>query len=142
MPSRAIEQEHGVCALCDMARYLVDVDLHGERVGEWQGERVALAVRRADSAEQVGVLVALVGWLARTRSTSGPLTDEAVLLTDAGIVLEPYLYRRTARQTGKMGAQRAREVFLYASMIPASCLGCRGRAEMCEKPIFFNSVPT
>lgn len=109
-----------MCALGDIARYLIDVELHGERVGEWQSKRGALAVRRADSAKQIGALVALVGWLARARSTSGPLTHEAVLLADAGLILEPYLYRSSTRQVGKMGAQRAREAFLYASMISTS----------------------
>ena len=142
MPSRAIQQQNGVRALCDMARYLSNVKLHGERVGKGKRERRARAARRADRAEQIGVLIALVGWLARPRSTPGPLTNEAIFLTDAGLVLEPYFHRRVARQIGKMGAQRAREVFLYASMISASCPGWRGRAEMCEKPIFFKSVPT
>ena len=34
MPSGSIEQQNGVCALGDVARYLVEVKLHGECVGD------------------------------------------------------------------------------------------------------------
>ena len=36
MPSGSIEQQNGVCALGDVARYLVEVKLHGECVGDGQ----------------------------------------------------------------------------------------------------------
>ena len=99
------------------------MELHGLGVGEGQGERRADAARRADGAEQVGALVALVGRLARPRAAPGPLPDEAVLLADPGLVLEPDLDRRALGQVGEMRLQRAREVFLNASMISASCAG-------------------
>src|SRR6202050_4702524 len=41
---------------------------------------------RADGAEQIGAVVALVGRLARARSPSRPLPHEAVVLADAGLV--------------------------------------------------------
>jgi hypothetical protein len=41
---------------------------------------------RADGAEQIGVVVALVGRLARARSPSRPLPHAAVVLADAGLV--------------------------------------------------------
>ena len=41
MPSGAIEQQNGMCALGDMARYLVEVKLHGECIGDGQCERCA-----------------------------------------------------------------------------------------------------
>ena len=74
MPSGAIEQQHGVCARCDTARDFVEVELHRLGVGVGQGERRADAVGGADGAEQVGVVVALIGGLARPGSASGPLT--------------------------------------------------------------------
>lgn len=98
-------------ALGDVARYLVEMLLHGPGVDKRQGELSALAAGRADRAEQVGGFVALVGVLARSRPASGPLAHEVVLLTDPGFVLEPYLDRRSGRQLGQMGAQRARKVF-------------------------------
>jgi len=63
--------------------------LHGECVSDGQCERRAFAARRTDRAKEIGALVTLVGRLARSRSASSPLADEAILLTDAGLVLEP-----------------------------------------------------
>ena len=112
MPSGAIEQQNGVCALGDVARYLVEVKLHGECVGDGQCERRAFTARRADRAEEIGVIVTLVGRLTRSRSASSPLADEAILLADAGLVLEPDFDRGFLRQIRQMNAQRARKVFL------------------------------
>ena len=89
MPSGSIEQQNGVCALGDVARYLVEVKLHGECVGDRQCERRAFTPRRADRAEEIGVVVTLVGRLARSRSASSPLADEPILLADTGLILEP-----------------------------------------------------
>jgi hypothetical protein len=112
MPSGAIEQQNGVCALGDVARYLIEVKLHGECVGDGQCERSTFTARRTDCTEEIGIIVTLVGRLARSRSTSSPLADEAVLLTDAGLVLEPDFDRGFLRQIRQMNTQRARKVFL------------------------------
>jgi hypothetical protein len=63
------------------------VKLHRLGVGEGQREGGADAARRTNCAEQKGALVALVGGLARSRSTLGPLLDTAVFLIEAGFVL-------------------------------------------------------
>ena len=42
MPSGSIEQQNGVCAISDVARYLIEVKLHGECVSDGQCERRAL----------------------------------------------------------------------------------------------------
>ena len=99
-------------SLSDVARDFVEVELHRFGVGIGQRERRADAARRADGAEQIGVVVALVGRLARPGSPSGPLPDLAVLLADAGLVLEPDLDGRSRRQIGQMRLQRRAEVFL------------------------------
>jgi hypothetical protein len=112
MPSGAIEQHNSVCAFGDVARNLVEVKLHGECIGDGQCERCTFAAHWADRAEEIGALVALVGRLARSRSALRPLADEAVLLTDAGLVLEPDFDRSVLWQIGQMGAQRAGKVFL------------------------------
>ena len=52
-------------------------------VGERQRQRRALAARRTDCAEEIGVFIALVGRLARPRSASCPLPHKTVLLADA-----------------------------------------------------------
>jgi len=100
MPAGAVHQYDGMRALGDMVADLVEMELHGFGIGVGQGQRGAGAPGRADGAEQVGVLVALVGRLSGTCSASGPLPDLAVLLAYAGFVLEPDLYRRAGRQVG------------------------------------------
>ena len=111
MPSSAVEQLHGVGALGDVTRDFVEVELHRLGVSIGQGERRADAAGWTDGAEQIGVVIALVGGLARPRSALGPLSDLAVLLADASLVLEPNFDRRRFRQAVEMSAQRAREVF-------------------------------
>ena len=115
-------------ALGDMAGDFLEMELHGLGVGEGQRKRGPDAARGTNGAEQIGALVALIGGLARPRSSPGPLPHEAVLLADAGFVLEPDFDRRRCRQAVEMGAQRARKVFLNASTIRPSWAGWRGRA--------------
>jgi hypothetical protein len=88
------------------------MQLHHLRVDIGERERRALAPGRTDRAKQIGVFVALIGGLTRTCSTPSPLTDQAVLLADAGLVLEPDLDGRLRRQIGQMRLQRRGEVFL------------------------------
>ena len=129
-------------ALCDVAGDFLEVKLHRLGVGEGQRERGPDASGGTNGAKEIGAFVALIGGLARPRSSPGPLAHEAVLLADAGFILKPDLDRRRRRQTVEMGAQRAREVFLKASTIRSSWAGWRGRALMWEKPSFLRSLPT
>ena len=64
------------------------MELHGVGVGVRQDQRRAGSACGTDSAEQIGVFVALVGRLAWSRSAPGPLPDAAILLADAGLVLK------------------------------------------------------
>src|ERR1700744_5538833 len=72
---------------------LVEVELHGFGVGVRHGEGRSSSACRTDGSEQIGALVALIGWLARSRPRLRPLSHDAVLLTDARLVLEPDLDR-------------------------------------------------
>jgi hypothetical protein len=99
-------------ALGDVERYLFDVELHHLGIGEGQRQSRADASGRADRAEEIGVLVALVGGLDGPRSLARPLPDEAVLLADPRFVLEPDLDPALARYALEVGRERAREVFL------------------------------
>src|SRR5271167_2776322 len=101
----------------DVTRDFVEVELHHGSVGVGQREGRADAAGRADRAEQIGVVVALVGGLARTRPAPGPLPNLAVLLADTGLVFKPDFDRRRLRQSVDMSLQRAREVFLKASTV-------------------------
>jgi hypothetical protein len=60
----------------------VDVKLHHVGVGVGRRQGGSDAPRRADRAEQIGVIVALVGGLSPTCPAPGPLANLAVLLTD------------------------------------------------------------
>jgi hypothetical protein len=112
MPARAVEQQHGVGALGDMEGDLVDVELHHVGVGEGQRQRSADAPRRADRPKEIGALIALVGGLAGSRPLARPLPDDAVLLADAGLILEPDLDGLAPGYMADVGRERAREVFL------------------------------
>ncbi len=127
--------------LGNMEGYLVDVQLHHVGVGMWQRQRRADASRRADCTEQIGVLIALIGRLGGPRSALRPLPDKAILLADPCFVLEPDLDLLASGYTREMAAKRAGPVFLKASMTSPSCLGCRGRALMWEKPSALSNLP-
>jgi hypothetical protein len=110
VPSGSVEKQHGVGALGDIARDFVEVKLHHVGVGIGQGEGRPDAAGGANRAEQIGVVVALVGGLPGSRSAPGPLPNLAVLLADAGLVLKPDFDRRRLRQAFEMSLQRARKV--------------------------------
>lgn len=123
MPSGPIENQNGVGARGDMAGDLIEMKLHGFGIGIRQRQRGTNSASRTDGAKEIGVLIALVGWLAGPRPASGPLSDNAVLLTDTSFILEPDFQRCCLRQADEMSTQRAREVFLNAAMVSASCPG-------------------
>ena len=64
MPSRSDEQQHGMRPPPHRAADLVEVELHGFRVGVRHGQPRTDAAGQAHRAEQGGVLIALVGGLA------------------------------------------------------------------------------
>jgi hypothetical protein len=97
------------------------VELHHVSVGVGQHEGRPDAAGRADRAEQIGVVVALVGGLPWPRSAPGPLPNLAVLLADAGLVFKPDFDRRRLGQAVDMSLQRAREVLWNGPpLVPAS----------------------
>jgi hypothetical protein len=120
VPSGAVEEQNSVGALGDGARDFVEMELHHVGVGVGQREGRPDAAGRADRAEQIGVVLALVGGLPWPRPAPGPLPNLAVLLADAGLVLKPDFDRRRLRQSVEMSLQRVREVFLKASTIRSS----------------------
>jgi hypothetical protein len=109
-----------VGALGDVARDFVEMKLHHGRIGVGQREGRPDAAGRADRAEQIGVVIALVGGLPWPRPASGPLQDKAVLLADTGLVFKPDFDRRRLGQAVDMSVQHAREVFLKASTVRSS----------------------
>jgi hypothetical protein len=74
-----------------MAADLAQMQLHGFSIGPWQREDCAFAASRTDGAEEIHVLVALIGWLAGTGALLRPQADFAVLLSQSCFVLETNL---------------------------------------------------
>ena len=107
-------------ASSDVARDFVEVKLHHVGIGKRERQGRADAAGRADRAEEIGAVIALVGGLSGPRSAPGPLPDQAVLLADPSFVLEPDFDRRRLGQPVEMSLQRAREIFLNASTIRSS----------------------
>lgn len=75
-----------------MAADLVNMALHGLGVGKRQSQSGPGAARRANRAKQIRTLVALIGRLAGSGAAPCPLPHDAVLLADAGFILEPKLH--------------------------------------------------
>jgi hypothetical protein len=71
VPSGPVQQQHGVRALGDVAPDFVEVELHHVNVGVGRHEARPDAAGRADGAEQISVVVALVGGLPWLRSAPG-----------------------------------------------------------------------
>ena len=71
-------------ARSDIARDFVEVKLHHVGVGTRKRQSRSDPASGTDRAEQIGVVIALVGGLPWPRSTPGPLADKAVLLANPG----------------------------------------------------------
>ena len=92
MPSCLIDKDRGVSAWRDLRGDLGQVQVHRLGVATRHDEGCALALFRADRAENVSGGGSLVAWGARTRSALGPATGDLVLLADPRLVGEPDLY--------------------------------------------------
>ncbi len=99
---------------------LVEMRLHGRRVGEGHHEAGALAEPRADRPEDVGPSGALVVRGSGPRSAPGPAAGQLVLLADPGFVLEPDLDTLAAGMPGSNLRHLGGEVFLNASITSGS----------------------
>ena len=129
VPARLIHQHDRVGIRRDGERYLGKVQCHGFGIAEGQDEPCALALFGADRAEDVGRFRPLVFRCRGARPASGPAPRDLVLLTNAGFVLEPYLYGRALRDACPDLCQLGGEApFLNASMACSFCAWWRGRA--------------
>ena len=98
VPTGLIHQHDRVSAGCDGERYLVQMQGHGFGIAEGQHQPCALAVFRADRAKDVGRFRPLILGRRWPCPASRPAPRDLVLLTNAGFVLEPYLYGRALRE--------------------------------------------
>jgi hypothetical protein len=86
VPTGTIHQQDGMSAGCDGLGDLAEMGLHGVGVGNRHHQRGAGSPGRADGAEQVHALVALVLGLARPTSSPRPLPHQAVFLSPTTLI--------------------------------------------------------
>ena len=101
----------GKSATGDLACYFIDMRLYSFSVLPWRCDSRARFARRANRPEQIGVLVAPFGRLARPCPGSRPWSDYSVLLVDPGFIVDPGFNRHCLRRSLNMCAQRARNFF-------------------------------
>ena len=122
VPASLIDQEDGVGTSRDGPRDLREVQVHRLGVAGRQDQGRALALFRADSAEDVGRGGPLVTGSAGAGATLCPSAGDLVLLADTSFICEPDFYlvdfdRPFARDC----AQTRGKVFLKSSIAPAAC---------------------
>ena len=94
VPAILIHQYDRVRTGRDGERYLRKMKRHGFGIAEGQHQTCALAMFGADRAEDVDRFRPLILWRRWPRPAPGPAPRDLVLLADARLVLEPYLYGR------------------------------------------------
>ncbi len=92
MPAGLIDEKRGMRAGRDLGGDLGEVQVHGFGVASGHDEGCALAVLRADRAEDISGGGSLIFGSARARAALGPAAGDLVLLADARLVGEPDLY--------------------------------------------------
>ena len=121
MPSGLVEHNDRMRAGVHRGADLVQMRLHGGRVAPGHDEAGAFAFRRADGAENVSPLRALILRRTGPGSTPRPAAGYLVLLPDPGFVLEPDFYFDICPNLVPDRRQLGGEVFLNSSMASAFC---------------------
>src|SRR6202030_4079186 len=97
VPTGTIEDHHGMGISGDLAADLAEMVVHRGGIADRHDQRRRFALRRADRTKQIGRSETEI--LRRHWPAAGlpPHPGQAVLLTDASLVLKPYLDSRTGR---------------------------------------------
>ena len=120
--SESADQKRRVCARRDLRGDLGQVKVHRLGVASRHDERSSLTVLGTDRAEDIGRGGSLVFGRARARAALGPTPGDLVLLADARLVREPYLYGAGIDALlARDFVQAPGETFLKSSMAPAAC---------------------
>ena len=129
MPTGLIHQYNSVSARSDGERYFCQMERHGFGIAERQHQPRALAVLRADRAEDIDRFSSLIFGCRWPRPATGPAPRDLVLLPDPRFVLKPDLYRRALRERSSDLCQLGGKApFLKASIASSFCAWWRGRA--------------
>ena len=122
MPSGLIDEKDGVGVLCDCLGDFREVQVHRFGVAEGEDQSRALALFRADGAEDIGRCGSLIPRSARASAALGPPAGDLVLLADPCLVLEPNFYLVDIDRFFARDFIQARwELFLKSSMAPSAC---------------------
>src|SRR5262244_3034099 len=121
-----------MCARRDGMTDLFEVFAHRRSVGIRHDDGGTGVTARANSTEQIGILIALIFWLPRTCALLGPLVDERVLLPNPHFILKPHLDRGSQRKSTH-GLQHAGWNCAYTQIAYNSCRNrhcpkCQGAA--------------
>ena len=109
---------------------LREVQVHRLGVAGRQDEGRALAMLRADRAEDVGGSGALITGSTGVGAALRPAAGDLVLLTDTSLICEPDLYLvNVDRLLARVCVQARVEVSLKSSIAPSAYAWWRGRAE-------------
>lgn len=128
VPSGLIEQEYRMRARRDVECDFLEMHAHRLTVATGHDDAGSLAFGGTDRAEQPSRGAALILWRGWPGATLRPAPGELGLLTDAGLVLPPQLYRRSSREAPLDLRQTGSEAFLKSAMSSPFCPRWRGRA--------------
>ena len=97
VPTGTIEDHHGMRVGGDLAADLAEVMVHRGGIADRHDQRRRFALRRADRTKQIGRGETEILWRHRPAAGLPPHPGQAVLLTDASLVLKPHRDSRTGR---------------------------------------------
>ena len=141
VPAGAVAEQDGMGARRDLGADLFQMLTHCFGVDGRHDDRGADGAVRADGAEQVGGVMAVVAHHQRARADRRPDIGVCSLLPDPGFVLEPDLDRRAGGAAEQRILQQAGEVFLKASSASATFFGWQGRGCSRVRPSWRSHLP-
>ena len=121
MPARLVHQDKGMRPGCNRLRDLLQVQRHPLGRAARQHQASALAVSRADRAEDVSRLGSLIFRRCGAGAAFGPAPRDLVLLPDPRFIGEPDLYLGPLDTLVALDlVQDAGEAFLKCSIAPSA----------------------
>src|ERR1700682_86895 len=122
MPSGLIDEEDGVGSWCDRLGDFREGQVHRFGIAGGQDQSHALALFRADGAEDIGRCGSLIPRSARASAALRAPAGDLVVLADTSLVLVPNFYLADIDRLFARDFIQARwELFLKSSMAPSSC---------------------
>ena len=127
--ARAIEQNDGMSADCNLTADDLKMPVHAEHIGIRDGDSSGLGQGRTGCAEEIDPGVALIAGCAWPRPAPRPDACQCALLADPCFVLEPDFDGPVRRFLREGLFEDFGEVFLKAACASGSASGCCGRTD-------------